>query len=148
MNSTVNSDKKTETSLQITESVKEESQLSPEIKNHEYLYRGVVLNNWDLINNRISSAAFKDTGGASVDRDGGREESECIKNLLQVKDFKAICKIKAEIVRSYGAIILYKPIKSNIFHSEIHDSTERIQMRGSKPDKLRRSSLLVYINKD
>lgn len=115
-----------------------------EVGDGEYLYRGVVRSHWDFVNNRITSATFKDSGGVSVDRDGGRSEQACIEKILAVKDFKAVCKIQAANVRRNDALILYKPIEANIFHSEIHDSSERIQMRGKKPSNLNNEASLVY----
>lgn len=118
------------------------------IDDSEFLYRGIVRNNWDIINNRITSAAFKDSGGASVDRDGGRPENECVTKHRGNERFVAICKIKTEAVKKSGALVLYKPIDSNIYHSEIHDSNVKPQLTGSKLRKLKESSILVYKHPD
>ncbi|MBL0191591.1 MAG: hypothetical protein IPQ18_09685 [Saprospiraceae bacterium] len=42
------------------------------------------------------------------------------------------------------AIAKYLPIEDNEFHSEIHDSSEKVQMRGKKPEKIRNASKVVY----
>lgn len=115
-----------------------------EIEDSEFLYRGVVVQNWDFENDRPTSATFKDSKGVSVDRDGGRKESDCITKLNSVNDFHAICKVQTKDVRDLDAIVIYKPVPENDFHSEIHDSTERIQMRGKKPSKIREKSIVVY----
>ena len=47
----------------------------------ERLYRGLH-KIWIGDDNSVSSAAFKDSGGNSVDRDGGREEQACIDRLM------------------------------------------------------------------
>ena len=118
--------------------------LNNHISDEEYLYRGVIEHNWDYDNNRPSSATFKDSKGASVDRDAGRSEKDCINNLLKVRDFHAVCKVKTYDVRILNAIVLYKPVESNIYHSEIHDSHDRPRLRGSKPNKIRDKSEIVY----
>ncbi|QNM84626.1 hypothetical protein H9W90_10500 [Polaribacter pectinis] len=118
--------------------------LNNSINNNEFLYRGIIEINWDFQNNRPSSATFKDSKGVSVDREADRTEKECIDFLKSSKDFFSICKVKAESVRNRNGIIKYLPIEKNIYHSEIHDSEERVQMRGSKPKKIRDESIVVY----
>lgn len=118
--------------------------LKDEIEDDEFLYRGIVTQNWDFENDRPTSATFKDSKGVSVDRDGGRKEKNCIAKLISVKDFHAICKVKTKDVRGLDAVVFYRPTPGNDFHSEIHDSKERIQMRGKKPSKIREKSLVVY----
>lgn len=119
--------------------------LDEKIANEEYLYRGVIDLNWDFKNDRPSSATFKDSKGVSVDRDGFREEKNCIDFLLGTKGFLAICKVKTEDVRSLNAKVKYIPLPENIYHSEIHDSEIRVQMRGSKPKKIRDKSIVIYL---
>lgn len=119
--------------------------LDNNINDSEFLYRGVVSVNWDFENNRASSAAFKDSKGTSVNRDGGRTDPEVVEHMVRTKPFKAIIKVTAKDVRDIGAIVIYKPeIPENIYHSEIHDSSARLQLRGSKPAKLRDRSIEVF----
>lgn len=118
--------------------------LPPEIENDEYLYRGIVENNWDFENNRPSSATFKDSIGVSVDRDNKRPENECVNFLTTTKSFFAVCKVKTAHVRELNGLVKYSPTENNPFHSEIHDSTERISLRGSKPKKIRDASQVIY----
>jgi hypothetical protein len=58
-----------------------------EVSNNEWLYRMVLNkpNYWKENENRVSSAAFKDSKGVSVDRDGERPESKIIEELNSVK---------------------------------------------------------------
>lgn len=107
------------------------------VDNDEFLYRGVIEVNWDFENNRPSSSTFKDSLGVSVDRDSLRTEEECINFLEQKKDFFCICKVVTGKIRALDAFVKYVPKDDNIYHSEIHDSEERVQMRGSKPKKIR-----------
>lgn len=120
------------------------NKLDQKIANEEYLYRGVIDLNWDFKNDRPSSAAFKDSKGVSVDRDGLREEKDCIRFSLGTKNFFAICKVETGAARSLNACVKYFPLPENIYHSEIHDSELRVRMRGSKPKKIRDRSIVVY----
>lgn len=116
----------------------------PDISNDEFLYRGIIESFWDYENDRPSSAIYKDSKGVSVDREYHREEKVCIDNLLDVKPFFSICKIKKEKVLICNAITKYLPTEDNIYHSEIHDSEESIKIRGGKAKKLRDASHIVY----
>lgn len=123
------------------------SLLSEQFNSDESLYRGVVKVNWDYEKARPSSATFKDSNGISVDRDGGRTESDCINFLLAKKKWKAIAKITVQDVLDVNAIVIYKPdIPGNMFHSEIHDSTSKLTLPQSKSKKLRDVSKEVYID--
>lgn len=114
------------------------------ISDDEFLYRGVIELNWDYENNRPSSATFKDSKGVSVDRDNFRQEKDCVGFLISKRDFFAVCKVQTKKVLELNAITKYLPVSDNEFHSEIHDSNERIQMRGKKPKKIRDASKVVY----
>lgn len=122
------------------------SLLSSEFSDTELLFRGVIDGFWDYEENRPSSATFKDSKGTSVDRDGGRTDEVCASTLLSKKAYKAVVKLSVADVKSVGAILIYKPVYDNIYHSEIHDSYERAQLRGNKPTKLREKSTVVYVS--
>lgn len=117
---------------------------APNIANDEYLYRGIIELNWDFENNRPSSATFKDSKGVSVDRDNFRQEQDCIEFLITKNDFFGICKVQMQKVKEFNAIAKYLPVQNNLYHSEIHDSIERIQLKGSKPKKIRDASMVVF----
>jgi hypothetical protein len=121
------------------------SLLSEQFNSDELLYRGVVKANWDYEKARPSSATFKDSNGISVDRDGGRSESECIEFLLAKRKWKAIARVTVQNVLDVNAIVIYKPVvPENLFHSEIHDSTSKLTLPQSKSKKLRDLSTDVY----
>lgn len=123
------------------------SLLPEEIDSNEWLYRGVVAQNWVYAENRPSTAIFKDSKGVSVDRDGERTETEIISALfLSGKTFKAIVKVQQKFVNEVGAITKYKPTPHNIFHSEIHKSAEVIELTRSQQKNLLKVSQQVYIN--
>ena len=74
--------------------------LSSVIEDRETLYRVVKRSRPDCItkNREISPALFKDLGGNSVDRDGGREEAEVIRFITEVtflKRAKAVASLSA-----------------------------------------------------
>lgn len=120
-------------------------ELASHIDDEEYLYRGIRELSWDYDNNRPSSATFKDSKGVSVDRDNFREEKDCIEFLLSKSDFFGICKIQTQKVKELNAIARYLPVENNIFHSEIHDSEERIRINGSKSKKIRDAAQVVFL---
>ena len=74
--------------------------LSTTVEGSETLYRVVKRSRPDCItkNREISPALFKDLGGNSVDRDGGREEAEVIRFITEVtflKRAKAVASLSA-----------------------------------------------------
>lgn len=111
----------------------------------EKLYRGLH-NIWLEDGNSVSSAAFKDSGGNSVDRDGGREEQACIDRLIgTLPQITAVGKITCEEVEECGAIIKYCPIEGNEYHSEIRDSENQVQIKSkSKSRKLANKCQVVF----
>ena len=112
---------------------------------NECLYRGLHPL-WIEDDNTVSSAAFKDSGGVSVDRDGGRSEQECIDRMLKaLPQIAGVCRLTCDDVEACGAITLYRPVPDNIYHSEIHDSAEQVQIKSkSKAKKLSNKSQIVY----
>jgi hypothetical protein len=111
----------------------------------EFLYRGVVEKQWDKDNNRPTSAAFKCSSGVSVNRDIQMLDlNSCVNALLEMKPFKAICRIKDRAVREVEAITKYLPVPGNDYHCEIHDSEQKVTLSGRKPNKLRDRAEVVY----
>jgi hypothetical protein len=121
--------------------------LNTHIDDTEYLYRRIILNPnfWDFENNKPTSAIFKDSNGVSVDRHGIRDEVEIIDTFKKFP-IRAIGKIKAETCRKSETYLTYKPIDTNIYHSEIHDSEQKIQISSSKAKKLRDKIEIIYLS--
>jgi hypothetical protein len=121
--------------------------LNEHIEDLEYLYRRIILNPnfWDFTNNKPTSAIFKDSNGVSVDRQGEREEEAIVETFRQFP-IRAIAKIQAIKCRDLQTHPIYKPLEENKYHSEIHDSAEKIQISSSKAKKLRDNIEIVYIN--
>lgn len=107
--------------------------------NNEKLYRAIIPIDafWDEENNRPTSGAFKDNKGLSVDRQGNRNNIEAVQTLLKSKrqDSK-IVSINIQDCKSVPVFPIYKPLNDNVYHSEIHDSQEKIGISGSKCKKL------------
>lgn len=120
--------------------------LDEDIQDDEYLYRRVITNPsfWDFDKNRPSSAIFKDSKGVSVDRQNKRKDSDVI-NLYEEFPIRAIVKVLTEKCRLSNTFPVYKPTPENVYHSEIHDSTDKVQLSSSKAKKLRDNSLVIYI---
>lgn len=125
--------------------MEERDKIPDVIATEEYLYRGVVDSLWSSEHNRPASGIFDDSKGVSVDRDVlVRGKEECINALLLIKQFKAICRIKQKAVAEVDAITKYLPTPQNIYHSEIHDSENKITLTMSKRKKLRDAIEIVY----
>lgn len=122
------------------------NKIPQEIGDEEYLYRGVVEINWDNELQRPSSATYKDSFGVSVNRDASRKEQDCVEQLLNLKPFKAVCRVTALTVRKIEAVAKYLPTEDNIYHSEIHNSEDKIPLSGGKASKIREQSEVVYIS--
>ena len=92
----------------------------------EKLFRAVrpVCNGKIFIENgKISSAAFKDKKGLSVDRQGYREINDCLKTMKQ--KFEGI--IVSVLVNQCNKLqikICYCPSKNNEYHTELHQSDD------------------------
>ena len=101
---------------------------------------------WIEDDDSISSAAFKDSCGVSVDRDGGREEIDCIERMVgALPQIVGVGRITCGEVEECGAIPKYLPVEGNEYHSEIHDSAEQVQIKSrSKSRQLANKCQLVF----
>ncbi len=98
-----------------------------EYKETEKLYRAVyppdVMDMFWKKDRTISSAAFADPKGLSVDRGNYRTDSEVISDMK--KRFTGnIVSVYVKNCYDAGAIVRYLPSKKNQYHSEIHGSTD------------------------
>lgn len=114
----------------------------------ERLYRGLH-SMWIKDDDSISSAAFKDSCGVSVDRDGGREEKDCIERMVvALPQIAGVGRITCGEVEECGAIPKYLPVEGNEYHSEIRDSAEQVQIKSQpKSRKLANKCQLVFKKK-
>jgi hypothetical protein len=121
-----------------------------EIENEEFLYRRIlnIPNYWKPETNRHSSAAFKQSNGLSVDRSHTREDSDIIELLknTNMKNIKAIAKIKCETCISILTFPIYKPEADNIYHSEIHNSNSIVLLTNKQSKNLSDLAIPIGIN--
>lgn len=117
----------------------------PDFENNERFFRKIPnLPNYikeDENGKKISSAAFKDSLGCSVDRQADRKR-EVIQNQLYVR----FCNEKSGIAAvadvtfldccNVNAIVKEAPVNDNPFHCEIHRSETKIQLSSSQAKKL------------
>lgn len=76
-------------------------------------------------NTHISSAAFLDKKGLSVERGNFRNEIDVVDDMK--KSFIGrIVSFAVKLCREINAEVLYKPTKRSIYHSEIHGRKDRI----------------------
>lgn len=125
----------------------------PEFKLDEKLFRkipsvpGYVVEGEN--GRRISSAAFKDSSGCSVDRQLERDES-IIYNQLWAKFQQSKSGIQAVANVTYAqcldikTLVLKKPEDDNIYHCEIHSSDEKIQLTSSQARHLAKNAIVKY----
>ena len=120
--------------------------LPPDIDDQELLYRGVIRkpNFWKSKENRPSSAAFKDSNGVSVDRDGSRESSEIILSFERRLCLRAVVTITAEKCREFQTHPVAVPQPENIYHAEIHDSPNCVQISKRKARHIAESVVIVH----
>lgn len=118
--------------------------LPEEIANEEYLYRGIVSLHWEKEKNRISSAAYKNPGGLSVDRDCGRDKDTCVQRLLSSSDFMFVTRLLTGDVRSEGLHPVYKPVQDNVYHSEIHQSGTEVELTKGQARRLNKMAEIAF----
>ena len=101
---------------------------------NEKLFRSIRPDDiyWKDKENRIlSSAAFKDSNGLSVDRQHGRTEEESVKEMKEKFVGTVVC-VTVGICREKEAIVDYCPTDDNIHHCEIIRSHERKVLTNSQ----------------
>ena len=97
------------------------------ITDEEMLYRVVRKSDPDsFIDGKPTAALFIDAGGASVDRDGGRKETDIIakfqSRFKKNEDYCNAVKIQASECRNIGTYPNPIGNKKNKYHAEIHES--------------------------
>ena len=95
----------------------------------ELLYRAVYPPEINQIlwkdNKHVSSAAFLDKKGLSVERGNFRSDEDVVKDMR--KSFiGTIISVTTILCKTVDAKIFYKPTKRSIYHSEIHGSDTKI----------------------
>lgn len=120
-----------------------------EIQDQESLFRHFHFLQWHTTENRLSTAAFQQSNGTSVDREGERSEDEIISdfrkrpNLSQI----GIAKLTAIDCREVDAVVLPAPEPENKYHAQIqkNETTPKIT-RGQANRLSRKFSLVIQAN--
>ena len=98
-------------------------------KENELLYRAVYPPEYNSVfwkdENHVSSAAFLDKRGLSVERGYFRSDAEVLQDMRK-RFVGKIISLTVSLCISANAKIIYKPTKRSIFHSEIHGSETQI----------------------
>lgn len=97
-------------------------------KPEELLYRAVyapeIVSMFWRKDGTVSSAAFADPKGLSVDRGAFRKDQAVI-DTMRERFTGAIIKIYVKDCNEVKALLIYLPSKNNPYHSEIHGSEKR-----------------------
>lgn len=111
----------------------------------EKLYRAVLPNPmfWKD-NGKLSSAAFLSKhGGCSVDRGDYREDNTVVLDMRN-RNFKgSIIAVTVQACYDTLAVPVYAPSRNNIYHSEIHGSSEREHLTPAQRKHLADSVVIV-----
>ena len=119
--------------------------------NCEKLYKSMFFQNlickcFGEKNGTVSSAAFTDKQGLSVERGDFREDENVIEEMR--KFFHGcIISLTVEQCRDVDAVIKYKPSKRSEYHSEIHGSEEVPLLSKSQRKKLAERAKIEYYEK-
>ncbi len=114
--------------------------------NTEKLYRAVyppeVVDIYWKIDGSLSSAAFADPRGLSVDRGDYREDQEVIEDMRH-RFSGHIISLFVKNCLDVGAIVKYLPSRTNKFHSEIHGNEETPLLSKSQRRALARAAIII-----
>lgn len=118
------------------------------IEDNELLFRAIkpFPNWWKVEINRPSSAAFKDSNGVSVDRQGSRTLQTTIEAIKNRFEIKAVVSITAQECRNTGANPMPKPTRTNPEHAEIHGGMGKIQLSSSQARAICKSVNIEYLS--
>ena len=94
-------------------------------------------------NGQLSSAAFYDPKGLSVDRGNYRADDEVV-NAMRKRFAGRIIAVTVGQCKNVDAKVKYKPT-SNIFHSEIHGSDDDILLDKMQRKYLARGAKIIAI---
>jgi hypothetical protein len=132
-------------------SLDEKAKLSEYVGNEELLFRGVP-NQPSFIkeDGSITSAILKDShGGVSVDRDGGRNDSDVItffcktqQDLGKSISYSKFLKMPVSIVRQNKCDVTAVPLDNNPYHAEITQNGSGELKRGDIKNIIKQSFVL------
>lgn len=113
----------------------------------ENLFRAFIAIWWNSESNTLSSAAFKDSTGVSVDRQSIRTIEESAITLRKRKaSYSGVVYISCEEVKNAGGIAKYDAVEGNEYHSLILKPDESFPLSSSTAKRISRLSKLVPTN--
>ena len=104
--------------------------MNSEFDINEKLYRAIIpLEPFKKIDGSISSGAFRDKNGLSVDRQMGRENKEAVNFMKRLNG--DIVSVTVQDCVDCAAVCTYCPLDINEYHSEIHkDNKTKLLSKG------------------
>lgn len=122
--------------------------MNQQFEKKEKLYRAVYPPSVSTMfwkeNGTISSAAFADKRGLSVDRGNGRSDETVIADILTRLQGRIIS-VFAEECWEVDAVVCYLPSSNNRYHSEIHGDEETLLLSKKQRRHLANCAQLVYV---
>lgn len=116
-------------------------------QDREKLYRAVfpesTISYFWKANGSLSSAAFRDKKGLSVERGNFRDTQTVIKDMLSC--FRGcIVSVTVEQCKKSQASVKYKPSERSVYHSEIHGSDSSIVLNSQQRNFLTKNAIIEY----
>lgn len=91
----------------------------------------------------MSSAAFKDKNGLSVERGNFRSDKDIIQDMKAYFS-GSIISVTVEQCREVNAVVKYLPSSRSKYHSEIHSSNEKILLTDRQAKYLANVAIIEY----
>ena len=117
-----------------------------EFKHDEKLFRAVyppeIADLFWRADGTVSSAAFADPKGLSVDRQGRRSAEEAVA-YLQSRFQGRVLYVRVRNCMQAGAVVRHVPSHKNPWHSEIHGSDTSLLLSRSQRRYLSRNAVIV-----
>lgn len=113
------------------------------VEEDEILYRGVIPAFMDQ--GVPSSQVWRDSKGASVDRDAQRTEPDCIEFLIShTPPLEAVVRIRCGDCTTAGASVSPSPVEGNPFHAHVHEPGASAVSNKGVARKLKRAAITVW----
>lgn len=120
--------------------------MDSEFKSEEKLFRAIyppeVVEMFWRKDGGVSSAAFADPNGLSVEREGDRDTDHAV-NSMKSKFIGRVIYIRVKNCTEIGAVVRYLPSKSSRYHSEIHGSKKVKLLSKTQRSHLSRKAVVV-----
>lgn len=122
------------------------SSLNDSFSDIEGLYRAIyppqIADIYWKANGQLSSAAFKDRRGLSVER-GAERSDEQVKQHMSLYFTGLIYRVFVKDCNDINAVVKYLPSRNNVYHSEIHGSENQVVLSQSQAKHLAQKAVCV-----